>query len=395
VHGFQARFLCAQLSWTLGLLLTFAALIFGPTVLLLLTGQGEERQRAAATFLELHGAVWPALFGFAAGLLAVTTVLSHRVAGPLYRFRTVFDAVSRGHLWVSARIRRHDYPVLEAEALEGMVASLRVRVRTMREATRDVDDAVDQLAAELPEPALAALRRAVERLHGHLGAFAVEPPTKRDEPDVAAGLGVTAPPPLASDVSSEAPSPDLEGRARAKAGFTLVEVMLVVAVVGILAAMALPAYSTILEVARVTRAIGDIRGVDREVQAHRALNGCLPSSLTDMGYGHLMDPWGSPYVYQVLEIGPSGGGGGGGGGGGKGGKGGGGGGAAACAACNGGCVGKGQARKDHNLVPVNSDYDFFSVGKDRKSASAMTAGPSQDDIVRASDGGFIGLVRDY
>lgn len=366
VRGFQAKLLCAQLGWTLGLLLTFTVAVFGPTVLQLLTGKAEERLQAATTFLELHGAVWPALFGFVAGLVAVTTVLSHRVAGPLYRFRTVFDAVSGGHLWVSARIRRHDYPVLEAEALELMLASLRGRVRTLREAADEVEAAVDHLATDLPEPALGALQDAVARLQGHLGAFEVEPPSARPAPP-------------------EAPALDVEGRA--KAGFTLVEIMLVVAVVGILAAMALPAYSTVLEVARVTRAIGDIRGVDREVQAHRALKGCLPSSLTDMGYGHLRDPWGSAYVYQVLEIGPSGGGG---GGGGKGG-----GGAASCAACNGACVGKGQARKDHNLVPVNSDYDFFSLGKDRKSAAAMTAGPSQDDIVRASDGGFIGLARDY
>ena len=66
-----------------------------------------------------------------------------------------------------------------------------------------------------------------------------------------------------------------------------------------------------------------------------------------------------------------------------------------CAACNGACIGRGQARKDHNLVPINSDFDLYSMGRDRQSAGPLTSGPSKDDIVRASDGGFIGLGRDY
>ena len=54
-----------------------------------------------------------------------------------------------------------------------------------------------------------------------------------------------------------------------------------------------------------------------------------------------------------------------------------------------------DARKDRNLVPINSDFDFFSMGKDRRSTAALTAQHSRDDIIRASDGGFIGLGADY
>ena len=48
-----------------------------------------------------------------------------------------------------------------------------------------------------------------------------------------------------------------------------------------------------------------------------------------------------------------------------------------------------------NVVPINSDFDLYSMGEDGKSKSPLTAKPSHDDIVRANDGAFIGLATDY
>lgn len=56
---------------------------------------------------------------------------------------------------------------------------------------------------------------------------------------------------------------------------------------------------------------------------------------------------------------------------------------------------KAQPRKDHNLHPINSDYDLYSMGKDGKSVSPLTGGPSRDDIVRANNGRFVGKAADY
>ena len=46
------------------------------------------------------------------------------------------------------------------------------------------------------------------------------------------------------------------------------------------------------------------------------------------------------------------------------------------------------------MVPVNSDFDLYSMGKDGASASPFTAKSSQDDIVRAFNGGYYGKVAD-
>ena len=61
----------------------------------------------------------------------------------------------------------------------------------------------------------------------------------------------------------------------------------------------------------------------------------------------------------------------------------------------GGGGGMGQARKVKFLVPINSRYDLYSMGKDGASVSPLTAKSSRDDIIMANDGGFVGLAKNY
>ncbi|MCP5251868.1 MAG: hypothetical protein H6939_09135 [Burkholderiales bacterium] len=46
-------------------------------------------------------------------------------------------------------------------------------------------------------------------------------------------------------------------------------------------------------------------------------------------------------------------------------------------------------------MPINSDYDLYSMGKDGASVSPLTAKASRDDIIRANNGRFIGRAADY
>ena len=56
---------------------------------------------------------------------------------------------------------------------------------------------------------------------------------------------------------------------------------------------------------------------------------------------------------------------------------------------------KGKPRKDHFLVPVNSDFNLYSMGADGQTQTPFTAARARDDIVRANDGGYVGLASDY
>lgn len=144
------------------------------------------------------------------------------------------------------------------------------------------------------------------------------------------------------------------------AGFTLIELMIVAAILGALAALAIPNLQRVVERARIVKAIGDITAIQQAAQEYALDNNAYPPSLSDIGYASMLDPWGRPYRYLRVQ---------------------------------GASVG--QLRKDRFLVPVNSDFDLYSMGPDGASVPAFTAAVSRDDIVRANDGGYVGLAEGY
>jgi general secretion pathway protein G len=45
-------------------------------------------------------------------------------------------------------------------------------------------------------------------------------------------------------------------------------------------------------------------------------------------------------------------------------------------------------------APVNQDYDLYSMGKDGKTNFSFKAPVSWDDVVRAYEGRYVGLVSE-
>src|SRR6059036_3097393 len=62
-------------------------------------------------------------------------------------------------------------------------------------------------------------------------------------------------------------------------GFTLIELMIVVAIIGILAAIGVPLYANMQARARIAKAQADIRGLASAVSIYTAHMGTLPSVL--------------------------------------------------------------------------------------------------------------------
>ena len=189
-------------------------------------------------------------------------------------------------------------------------------------------------------------------------------------------------------------------------GFTLIEIMIVIAIIGTLSAIALPNYMKYKYSVKITLAMADIRIIEKQI----ALfvfdnNGRLPDNLSDlttMG-GPINDPWGNPYRYLKINSGvvapvafivpvarvvpdipsapvvpdipsapvvpdiPS-------------------------VPDNPGVIG--LSRKNLMDVPVNQDYDLYSMGKDGQTNASFRVPVSYDDVVRAYEGQYVGLVSE-
>ena len=145
-------------------------------------------------------------------------------------------------------------------------------------------------------------------------------------------------------------------------GFTLIELLIVTVIIGSLASLAMPNFARVVERARIVRAIGDIKVIQQSITEFEIIENRYPVTLNELGLGPKFDPWGNAYVYLLHDPPPK---------------------------------KTPGSRKDRCLVPVNSDYDLYSVGIDGESVAAFTAKASWDDVVRANDGGFVGLAEDF
>lgn len=83
-----------------------------------------------------------------------------------------------------------------------------------------------------------------------------------------------------------------------QAGFTLLELMIVVAILAVLAVIGVPQYTAALQAARVGKAKHELRTISNAIDTFTANNmGTLPLTLYQVGFGGKKDPWGTPYCY--------------------------------------------------------------------------------------------------
>jgi general secretion pathway protein G len=112
------------------------------------------------------------------------------------------------------------------------------------------------------------------------------------------------------------------------------------------------------KIAAITADIGEIKLKAERFDLNHSR---YPTSLAELGLDGMTDPWGNPYVFTDLTQ----------------------------------LNGVGMARKDHNLHPVNTYFDIYSLGPDGVTATPFTSTLGKDDIVMANDGNYFGAACHY
>lgn len=78
--------------------------------------------------------------------------------------------------------------------------------------------------------------------------------------------------------------------ARKRTGFTLIEMLAVLAIIGMLMGIAAPRLNLLLDNARVAQAIGDIKALEADIVGFQGVHDSLPASLMTIGRGYMVDP---------------------------------------------------------------------------------------------------------
>lgn len=150
-------------------------------------------------------------------------------------------------------------------------------------------------------------------------------------------------------------------RQLAARGFTLLELLIAMLILAIMVSLTQVTFGFAIDTANNHKAIADVATIGAKIIHFQVNNERMPVSLAELDGIADEDPWGNAYRYLSFENG----------------------------------VNRAAARKNRNLVPINMLFDLYSMGKDGASLSPLTASQSQDDIVCANDGSFIGLAEDY
>ncbi len=151
------------------------------------------------------------------------------------------------------------------------------------------------------------------------------------------------------------PTPAIDmkmSRARLQRAFILIKLFIVVAIIGVFAAVAILAYSDYIELILVMQVFMGISSIGQRLTVNQIITEKFPDTLVEINQDGLLDPWGNSYHYLNLSD----------------------------------IKGKSKARKDHKLVPINSSYDLYSSGKDGRSNGPLKAKTSRNDIVLTING---------
>jgi methyl-accepting chemotaxis protein len=185
VHPIQYWFVVTTLIYFVCILVVLYGIVVLPMVRTLddQSVPWQERAQAATQFLDFNERIWPWLLVTFLGLLLHSIYFMHRIAGPLYRFKALFQSIGAGNLFQRAKLREHDYLQREAgefnamlDQLEQRIESLNVQCANVTSAYQDVAQLIQGRSPDHANATLLTLEEEVSRLRANLDEFRLRTP---------------------------------------------------------------------------------------------------------------------------------------------------------------------------------------------------------------------------
>lgn len=124
-------------------------LIFPYIVPLTFDAPLEEQAEAARMLLTLHKSIWPALGAVILIMSSVSIFITHKIAGPVYRFKQTLAEISGGNLDVSIKLRDKDDLKDLAEEFNLVIGDLRGFVSTLRDDYETMSSCINELEEKI------------------------------------------------------------------------------------------------------------------------------------------------------------------------------------------------------------------------------------------------------
>ena len=118
----------------------------------------------ATSFLYLHYHFWPVALLSIIVVALHSILISHRVAGPLYRFRLIFQDLKEGAIPRAAHLRRKDFLQAEMQSVNEMLAGLSSIISEIQKAGELLEQSIAEYKRRAALPGDPGISRCIEEL---------------------------------------------------------------------------------------------------------------------------------------------------------------------------------------------------------------------------------------
>ena len=146
----QTKYIILSVIMLLVYTMLFVAILLSPYIIALtFDAPIAEQTEAAKTLLILDASIWPALGIVIFIMSSLSIFITHKIAGPVYRFKKVLAEISGGNLDVLIKLRDKDDLKDLAEEFNLVIGDLRGLVATLRDDYETVSSCINELEEKI------------------------------------------------------------------------------------------------------------------------------------------------------------------------------------------------------------------------------------------------------